>query len=525
VAENDQALDVEIPENDVAGSVSPAAEPKVMASEIHFSESHADESHADESDADGSRGVLSAAPESDDRFAPQISSAPLAAVAVSELDTEVLSFCGGVLGGEWSGADLDAGSDADYLNFFAQVEGILPTTFFSSEDGKPFDPAGIDVAGQLVAIGRLLERSHDIRLLATRARLMILNRDLGGFAVSIGALAAWLERDWEGVHPRAEGGNLDLRRSAVNVLDMPTVVFPLQYAPLLEGRRSGAINYRNWMVASGDVKAREGEAVLSSSVITEAIAVADAAVLTRLRGHLKLLHEALQRIERAFAAHGSSVTLDHLADLAGRMRALIDPSVAATLESGEAAAAEGDAGFAQQGVSLGAAGPAPTSLALASAALAAIADYYSRAEPSSPTLPLVRQAHQLIGKSFLDVMTILVPTQVDKAAFQIGKDQVFDLPVSKLAGFSASAVAPLSVSLGDSSAAIETGMAGVAPVTYTITSRSQALALLDLVQRYFRHTEPSSPVPMLCERARALAELDFMSVLNDVLPKATLKAR
>jgi type VI secretion system protein ImpA len=47
--------------------------------------------------------------------------------------------------------------------------------------------------------------------------------------------------------------------------------------------------------------------------------------------------------------------------------------------------------------------------------------------------------------------------------------------------------------------------------------------VLDLVQRYFRDTEPSSPVPMLCERARALAERDFMGVLRDVLPKSALK--
>jgi type VI secretion system protein ImpA len=49
------------------------------------------------------------------------------------------------------------------------------------------------------------------------------------------------------------------------------------------------------------------------------------------------------------------------------------------------------------------------------------------------------------------------------------------------------------------------------------------IALLDQVQRYFRSCEPSSPVPMLCERARAFAESDFMAVLRDVLPKAALK--
>ena len=44
----------------------------------------------------------------------------------------------------------------------------------------------------------------------------------------------------------------------------------------------------------------------------------------------------------------------------------------------------------------------------------------------------MRQAHQLIGKSFFEVMSVLVPTQIEKAAFQIGGDQVFELPVGKL---------------------------------------------------------------------------------------------
>ena len=49
-------------------------------------------------------------------------------------------------------------------------------------------------------------------------------------------------------------------------------------------------------------------------------------------------------------------------------------------------------------------------------ALGAIADYYSRREPSSPVLPLVRQARALVGKSFHEIVTILVPSQVEKAA-------------------------------------------------------------------------------------------------------------
>ena len=77
-----------------------------------------------------------------------------------------------------------------------------------------------------------------------------------------------------------------------------------------------------------------------------------------------------------------------------------------------------------------------------------IAEYYGRAEPSSPALPLVRQAHQLIGKSFLEIITVLVPSHVDQAAFQIGTAQVFDLPVNKISFLSANP-ADIEVSVAD----------------------------------------------------------------------------
>jgi type VI secretion system protein ImpA len=135
----------------------------------------------------------------------------------------------------------------------------------------------------------------------------------------------------------------------------------------------------------------------------------------------------------------------------------------------------------------------------------------------------VRQAQHLIGKSFFEIMTILVPSQVDNASFQIGTDAVFDLPVSKLSGLSETSPAMPQTASADGESPDPALSSDPASRQYRIESRSQAIALLDQVQRYFRISEPSSPVPMLCERARALAERDFMGVLRDVLPKSALK--
>jgi type VI secretion system protein ImpA len=240
------------------------------------------------------------------------------------------------------------------------------------------------------------------------------------------------------------------------------------------------------------------------------MADADPAMLASSRRNIALLKASLGRIRNAFLQHGASAGLETLAGLVQKISAFIDP-LAPAAEQAPTKVGGGSTGVVAEAV-----GTAPTTLVQAKKALAAIADYYSRLEPSSPTLPLVRQAHQLIGKSFLEVMKILIPGQLDKAAFQIGGDQVFDLPVGRLAEHSV--VAP-----ENASAVAAAGDSANGPAGYSVTSRSQAIALLEQVQRFFRATEPSSPIPMLCERARALAERDFMGVLREVLPKAALK--
>jgi type VI secretion system protein ImpA len=439
---------------------------------------------------------------------------PIVVATVPELDPGVAELCAPLAGEDPCGPDLDFDGDGGYLNFFAQAEGILPSSFFSAEDGKPFDRTTVDINGQLELIKPLLARTRDLRLLIMQARLQILNRDLAGFAVSVAAAAQMLENSWDQVHPRCPGGDLTARSMAIAGLDVPTVVFPLQYTPLFEARRIGAVTYRALMIAADEVKPRGGEQKLATAAIIEARGDADPAKLAATRKHVALLRKATDKFRNAFALHGVSPGLENLQAIVVKIQTFIDP---AAVESGampqadDSAAESVDAGSAP--ASFKVAG-APTSISDARAALAAVADYYGRREPSSPTLPLVRQAHQLIGKSFIEVISILVPTHLDKAAFQIGGDQVFELPVGKMPA--------VKTGTNGSGQAGEDAQPPTGP-QYDIQTRAQAIALLDQVQRYFRYSEPSSPVPMLCERARALAERDFMAVLRDVLPKAALK--
>jgi type VI secretion system protein ImpA len=447
---------------------------------------------------------------------PPGAAAPPLASAVPEPDRAVAALCAPLAGVDPCGSDLDFDGDGDYLNFFAQAEGILPSSFFSTEDGKPFDRTTVDINGQLELVKPLLGRTRDLRLLIMQARLQILNRDLTSFAVSVAAAAEMLENSWDQVHPRCPGNDLTARSVAVAGLDVSTVVFPLQYTQLFEARRIGPVSYRALMIAEDEVKPRDGELKLATAAIIEGRGDADPARLAAVRKDVALLRKAIDKIRNAFALHGASPGLDNLLALVVKIQTFIDPAAveSVAMPQPDAEEAAEPARPASEAASFKAAAGAPVSLGEAQAALAAIADYYSRREPSSPTLPLVRQAHQLIGKSFIEVISILVPTHLDKAAFQIGGDQVFELPVGKMP-----AVNMATNGLGQAGEDAQPPSAA----QYNVQTRTQAIALLEQVQRYFRHSEPSSPVPMLCERARALAERDFMAVLRDVLPKAALK--
>jgi type VI secretion system protein ImpA len=58
-----------------------------------------------------------------------------------------------------------------------------------------------------------------------------------------------------------------------------------------------------------------------------------------------------------------------------------------------------------------------------------------------------------------------------------------------------------------------------------VTSRTEAMRLLDLVCQYYRTYEPSSPLPLLLERARRLAEKDFLEILRDLAPDGLAQAQ
>ncbi|WP_050384801.1 ImpA family type VI secretion system protein [Bradyrhizobium pachyrhizi] len=415
------------------------------------------------------------------------------------------------------GPDLDAAGDVQYLNFFAAAESLLPMSYFevvnaNGERGR-FDPKAIDIAGQFAAAQPLLARTRDLRLTMLLAKFSILNRDLDGFLSCLRATTLLLREQWEAVHPRGEDGDYAFRAVTIEAIDVfPTVINPLQFLPLIENRRHGSLNYRAYQIAKGEIPAGDADVDMPDlgtieRIIGEtdldtlkAVSARCSAVAAEIAGIKSAWHEKLNS--------GQPISLDRLAGVANGMAGWLATLVTARDPAAVASSPEETAQDDRQ-PPIEIAG-AVTSPGQASAALAAAADYFARKEPSSPALLLVRQAQDMVGKSFIEVMRMLMPAHVESAAINIGRDKVFDLPIERMAEF---ATALPSATESEAQDAV-----------FSAENRAQALDLLSKVASFFRAAEPSSPIPFLVDRARELAQRDFLSLLNEVLPEGALKA-
>lgn len=456
------------------------------------------------------------------------------------------------------GPDLDAEGDADFMNFMARAEGLLPASYFSGPEGLPFDRSSIELAKEFAAAAPFLKLTRDVRLLVLLAKFSILSRSSEDFLTCLQAIVNLLETRWDDVHPRAEGGELVARMAALETLDdNAPVVLPLQYLPLVQSRRAGAITYRHVMFANGEVQPREGEEAHDKGTIDKALADAEIETLIAQRDAIDSMRSAFAAIEKAC---GTNVKLPKATALTTNIFQLLNHAVALR---DPAKAIAGDAAAAPAAGAQSASTPVGRirNKGEAAAALSAAEQYFCRSEPSNPALLLIRQAQQLIGKSFLEAMQILVPARMAEAKVRFGKDVIVEIPVEALASFAtvdgaayeaadtvpADDTAPADEAVpaedasatDDASAADDTVAAddttagdgpgddagaaanvpdGAAHLSPAAGTRQEAFGLLEQVAIYYRAAEPSSPIASIADRARGFADRDFLTLLKDLLP-------
>ncbi|MFC0134077.1 type VI secretion system protein TssA [Massilia eurypsychrophila] len=109
---------------------------------------------------------------------------------------------------------------------------------------------------------------------------------------------------------------------------------------------------------------------------------------------------------------------------------------------------------------------------------------------------------------------------------QVGSSQALNLdeltrPLRRGRDFLASRLAPAAavaaVGVADTAAA-PSGPAAPARISGDIASRDDVVRTLDKLIAYYRQHEPSSPLPILLERARRLVPKSFLEIIADIAP-------
>ena len=451
------------------------------------------------------------------------------------------------------GPDLE--DDPDFMNVTARLEVALPAQYFRRDDeGRQvaFDRSGIEFPAAFSDLGKLLERSRDLRVLVLAGKLAILNRDVPGFSACLTTIATLLAEQWEAVHPRAQNGDQIMREVALQSLDeLPTVVLPLQHAPLFVSRRIGPFAFRSQLVATGETKLVEGEQHPDAGTIQAALADIDIDELSASLARIRAIAEALAGIraiwlEKVGADH--SLSFPRLSALVDQIVAFLDAALARRVPGHPAMpgpqAAPGES--APAGGSTVAPGSCDNILQVKDT-LAACLGYFRRMEPSSPAVLLIGQAQQLIGKSLVEVIQIMFPEHFGQAVLEIGDRPRFRLPLERLTapeeqepedGYDDGGYASSEEETGDEAAeeagepqaeSDSGGSDGDAPEVdeaarpaLQVATRAEAVAGMRAVAAFYRRVEPSHPTPLLMDKACALAQRDFMALLGDILPDVAL---
>ena len=450
------------------------------------------------------------------------------------------------------GPDIE--DDTDFMNVMARLEVALPTQYFwRADDGRQvaFDRGGIEFPAAFSDLAKLLQRSRDLRVFVLAGKLSILNRDVPAFAACLTAMAALLSGHWEEVHPRAMDGDFVMREVALQSLDeLPTVVLPLQHAPLFVSRRIGPFAFRSQLVASGEVRLVEGEQHPDQGTIQAALDKLDIDDLTATLAHIRAISEALGVIRAIWlekVGAGHALSFPRLSALVDQIVVFLDTAVGNRIPGHQEAMPVADAApgtVAPAGTNSYAPGACDSILQVKDT-LSSCLGYFRRMEPSSPAVLLIGQAQQLIGKSLIEVIQIMFPEHLDRAVLEIGDRPRFRLPLERLSAPEQAEddVSYEETSHDDGSEETDESVADVfeedgsgddgseAAVQRSsapeksgprIESRAAAVAGMRAVAAFYRQIEPSHPTPLLMDKACALAQHDFMALLGNILPDVAL---
>ncbi len=439
------------------------------------------------------------------------------------------------------GPDLEAEGDDAFIDYYYEAEARLPERYVipgmagvQGSADRVFDPKSINLRAEAQAISALLRRSRDLRLLSLLARFQILAAKPAEFANTLEAMAALLAQWPDALHPVVSGSAAERRAALDELGSMKTVVMPLQYLHLT-GQSDAT--YRRYLVASGQVSAREDEEDADRGALVSALASpAHQKVVENVHGDLARAALALSRISSLCSSHP---TARFNPELGGALQAISGiqelirearPELPLWSEQADGAVASGgtpadapDAPDSTADEMVVAAPQAAVPVAAGAiadrggvrAALEAAERYLAQNEPSSPALLLVTQARLLIGRPLIEALETLLPAEAAKAVIAFAPETGFAVSMERMKKLSESALGGFNQPEGENSSD------KIQKVEFT--TRAEVVANIRAIEEFYLRSEPASPIPILLAKARGFMDKGFQAIVAELVAKTPTK--
>ena len=274
----------------------------------------------------------------------------------------------------------------------------------------------------------VLKRSKDLRAALHLALASLKIDGFAGFAPALELIAGYLDRHWEGVHPRLDPDDDNDPTTRVNIItalaDQATMLHNIRRTALTNSKALGRISLRGIALARGEISLsdEDGEGAPDLATVQGAFQDSEGEWLEETAEAIKLAASMAETIESTLS---DWVGAANSADLSNLQKALSEAGGALASYTGGAAeggaGAESPAGEAASGAAGPVAGGAvsvPGSINSANdviRTLDKICEYYQRYEPSSPIPILLMRARRLVSQDFMTIMKDIAPDGVSQA--------------------------------------------------------------------------------------------------------------
>jgi type VI secretion system protein ImpA len=310
--------------------------------------------------------------------------------------------------------DSDGLAALDAFQIFGQTSLDPEPKDPAAPGAKPREPRPSDRPPNWQAIRDLsiaaLAKTRDFRPLAHLGAAVLRTDGVAAFTDTLKVGSAWLETYWASVHPKVDEGVI-FRQNALNCFaDRAAIVEGLRRAPLVSSRQHGKVSLRDCDIAAGHVVAGEKDVRSDEARIAAAFGTAPLEDLERLRDSVAAAAAALEKINetmRTEAGVEAAADFDPLSAQLAKVTHVVQSQLALRPDGGGGEAPGADAAAGATGV-VG----AVRSREDAIRALDAVANFFRKAEPSSPIPLFVERAKRLVSKSFLEVLADVVPDAV-----------------------------------------------------------------------------------------------------------------